>query len=62
MTFVVSGRLRMKIGDETCEIGPMSIVHIPSGVEHGAEALEDSVLLDIFHPRREDFLERIGQA
>ena len=29
---------------------------IPSGVEHGAEILEDSVAIEVFSPVREDYL------
>jgi quercetin dioxygenase-like cupin family protein len=38
------------------------VVHIPGGVEHGAVALEDSVIADVFHPVREDFLAKVAQA
>ena len=37
--------------------GPGDILHFPSGFWHGATMLdEEVVLLDIFTPRREDFL------
>jgi quercetin dioxygenase-like cupin family protein len=32
------------------------ILHIPSGVEHQAEALEDTFELDVFSPIRQDWL------
>ena len=35
---------------------------IPPGVPHEAEALEDTVVIDIFSPPREDFLSAEGPA
>jgi quercetin dioxygenase-like cupin family protein len=32
------------------------VLHIPSGVEHQAEALEDTFELDFFTPIRQDWL------
>ncbi len=53
---VVSGRLRFVVGSEECEVGAGESVLIPGGVPHRVEALEDSVVLDAFAPRREDWL------
>ena len=62
MTIVFSGRVEMSLGDETAILGPGEVVHIPGGVEHGAVALEDAVIADVFHPVREDFLEKLAQT
>ena len=53
---VVSGRLRFVVGSEEREVGPGESVLIPGGVPHRVDALEDSVVLDAFAPRREDWL------
>ena len=53
---VLSGRLRFVIGDEELEIGAGESVLIPGGLPHHVDALEDSVVLDAFAPRREDWL------
>jgi quercetin dioxygenase-like cupin family protein len=34
------------------------VLLIPSSVPHGAEALEDSVVLDIFSPIRQDWIDK----
>lgn len=60
MCLVVEGRVRLRVGDEQVEAGPGDVVAIPSDVEHEAEVLDDAVFFDIFHPLREDFLERVG--
>jgi unsaturated pyranuronate lyase len=53
---VLSGRLRFVIGDEEREVMAGESVLIPGGVPHRVEALDDSVVLDAFAPRREDWL------
>ena len=53
---VVSGRLRFVVGGEQREVGPGESVLIPGGVPHRVEVLEDAVVLDVFAPRREDWI------
>ena len=53
---VSEGRLRFEIGGQEQVVGPGESVHIPPGVPHLAEALDDCVCLDIFTPVREDWL------
>ena len=51
--------LRMEVSEDTPDV----VVHagevlvIPSGVPHGAVALEDTLDLDVFSPPRQDSLE-----
>ncbi|MBE3563742.1 MAG: cupin domain-containing protein [Hydrogenibacillus schlegelii] len=59
MTLILSGRVRFRIGEDQRELGPGEAIHIPSGIEHEAELLTDSVFIDIFHPVREDFLRKM---
>jgi quercetin dioxygenase-like cupin family protein len=53
---VLSGRLRFTLGDDERVVGAGESVLIAGGVPHAVEALEDSVVLDAFAPRREDWL------
>ena len=55
MTYVLTGSRR----DEAAEIvvSAGEVLHIPSGVPHGAVAMEDSVSVDIFDPPRQDWLD-----
>jgi quercetin dioxygenase-like cupin family protein len=53
---VVAGRLRFVVGGEEQIVEAGSSVLIPSGVPHEVEALEDSIVLDVFSPVREDWL------
>lgn len=59
LTYILEGRLRFWIGEqgeETLDVGPGEVLHIPSNVWHRAEALEDTLDVDVFSPPREDWL------
>ena len=47
--FVVQGRLRMELRDQTVELGPGEMLVVPRGVEHRPVA-EEEVLLMMFEP------------
>jgi quercetin dioxygenase-like cupin family protein len=54
--YLISGSLRFfGAGDDTV-VRPGDCWSFPSGVPHGAEALEDSVVIEVFSPIREDYL------
>ena len=54
--FMVSGRLRFNVAGEITVAEPGDSWCISGKVEHSAEALEDSVVIEIFSPVREDYL------
>ena len=54
--FLVSGKLKLFIGEETCLAEPGDSWTIKGDVEHRAEVLEDSVAVEVFSPVREDYL------
>jgi quercetin dioxygenase-like cupin family protein len=54
--YLVGGRLRLTIGEETYDVAPGDSWSIPGGVPHGAEVLEDAVAVEVFSPVREDYL------
>lgn len=59
---MIKGQMRFVIGGEDRVIGPGEVAHIPSGVEHSIESLDEYVLvLDIFSPKRPDILERLAE-
>ena len=61
ITYILEGGLRFWIGaDESQVIDVMSgeVLHIPSRVLHKAEALEDTLDVDIFSPPRQDWLDK----
>lgn len=54
--YLVAGRLRLTIDDETRDVAPGDSWSIPGGVPHGAVALADTVAVEVFSPVREDYL------
>jgi len=56
MVYVIRGRIRIKVESSWCEAAEGDNFIVTSNAEHEAEALEDSVVLDIFTPTREDYL------
>ncbi len=58
VSYCVSGKLEFTVDGETCMIGAGDSIYMPPDSLHGAKIIEDTVLLDIFTPQREDFLEQ----
>lgn len=55
---LISGRLRLSIGDETRVVEPGAMFIIPPHTPHRAVALDGPVVvLDVFSPVREDYAE-----
>jgi quercetin dioxygenase-like cupin family protein len=58
-TYILEGALRFWIGDDQQQVVDVragEVLHIPSNVWHKAEALEDTLDMDIFSPPRADWL------
>jgi unsaturated pyranuronate lyase len=61
LTYIVDGALRFWIGEDESRVQDVhagEVLHIPSNVWHKAEALEDTLDVDIFSPPREDWLKK----
>jgi len=54
--YLVKGRIRLRIGEQEHDVRAGDSWCIPSGVEHGAQSLEDSIAVEVFSPVREDYL------
>ncbi len=57
MTYVLQGALKFLINGEEITVREGEVLHIPSWVEHQAEALDDTFELDLFSPIRQDWLD-----
>ena len=57
MAFVLEGAIRFMINGEEITVRGGEVLHIPSWIEHQAEALEDTFELDVFSPIRHDWLD-----
>lgn len=56
VSYCISGKLEFNVNGERQVIGSGDSVFMPIDSIHGCIALEDTILLDIFTPQREDFL------
>jgi quercetin dioxygenase-like cupin family protein len=54
--WMLEGKMEFRIGGERRTVGPGEFGVIPGGVEHEAWFLEDTEVIDVFGPPREDFL------
>jgi quercetin dioxygenase-like cupin family protein len=57
ISYVLEGALRFVIQGEEIVVAAGEVLVIPSNAPHSAEALEDTVDLDIFCPPRQDWLQ-----
>ena len=60
ITWILEGALKFWIGEDGAEeviVRSGEVLHIPSNVPHRAEALEDTLDVDVFSPIRRDWLD-----
>lgn len=59
LAWVVEGRMRFGIGEEDASertemiVEAGAVLHLPSNLPHSAEAIEDSLVIDLFAPPSE---------
>jgi len=61
LTYILEGALHFWIGEdgeEELTVNAGEVLVIPSNVPHKAEALADTLDVDIFSPRRQDWLDK----
>src|SRR5437868_10438476 len=62
ITYVLDGALRFELGDgQVVDVRAGEVLCIPSNLPHSAEALEDTLDVDIFDPPRRDWLDGTDQ-
>ena len=57
MTYILQGSLRFLIDGEEIIVREGEVLHIPSRLPHQAEALEDTLELDVFSPVRSEWVD-----
>ena len=60
LTYILEGVLRFRLGEDESQhvdVAAGEVLHIPAHLPHTAEALEDTLDVDIFSPPREDWLD-----
>ena len=55
---VLSGLLKFKLGGQEVLVGAGENLQIPSWLEHEVEVLEDTLVIDVFSPVRQDWIEK----
>ena len=59
ITMVMQGNVKFTIDGKACIVSAGDVLHFPPNNRHGATMLnEEVILIDIFSPIREDFLEK----
>jgi quercetin dioxygenase-like cupin family protein len=58
ITCVMSGRLKFVLNGQDMIVGPGDVVEIPGGVEHEVHVLEDTLVMDVFSPIRQDWIDK----
>jgi len=54
--YLISGKIKLTIGEQTYSVEPGDSWSIQGGMRHQAEIEEDSVAIEVFSPVREDYL------
>ena len=60
LTYVLEGSLRFRLGedgDQVVDVNAGEVLCIPRNLPHEAEALEDTLDVDVFNPPRQDWLD-----
>ena len=55
---VLSGALRFHFGDRDVLVRSGDVMQIPPNVAHGVDVVEDCVVVDVFCPVRQDWLDK----
>jgi quercetin dioxygenase-like cupin family protein len=61
LTYILEGALKFRIGDDGADeitVHAGEVLLIPSNVPHQAEALEETLDVDVFSPPRQDWLDK----
>ncbi|MFA9454044.1 MAG: cupin domain-containing protein [Candidatus Aminicenantaceae bacterium] len=54
--YMISGHMRFFVEGKTIDVEPGDAWNIAGEVPHGVEVLDDSVVIEVFSPKREDYL------
>jgi quercetin dioxygenase-like cupin family protein len=59
VSYVAKGSFKFMVGDEERLVSRGDSILIPPDTLHGVEALEEAMLVDVFAPARQDFVQSI---
>jgi quercetin dioxygenase-like cupin family protein len=61
LTYILEGALKFSLGEDGKEqvvVKAGEVLHLPSNLPHMAEALEDTLDVDVFSPPRQDWIDK----
>lgn len=58
VTYILEGALKFWIGGKEIVVHSGEVLCIPANLPHRAEAVEDTVDLDVFYPPRQDWINK----
>ena len=58
MQYVLEGKIRYRSGEEERIVQAGEVIHVPAGVWHEIEILEDIIVLDVFSPPKSDYVKK----
>jgi quercetin dioxygenase-like cupin family protein len=61
MTYILQGAMKFVVGGEEVTVREGEVLHIAPWTPHQAEALDDTLELDVFSPVRPDWVESPGE-
>jgi quercetin dioxygenase-like cupin family protein len=56
ITIIQSGKVRFNLDGDIKELSAGDFLHVAPDIPHGNEALEDTVIIELFSPIREDWI------
>ena len=58
VSIVLEGALRFRIDGSEIVVRAGEVMQIPGGVPHGVDVIENSVVIDVFSPVRQDWIDK----
>lgn len=58
ISYVAKGKFEVTMGEEKKILQEGDLFYAPSMLSHGVVCLEEGMLIDVFNPKRDDFLEK----
>lgn len=58
VSHVLSGKLKFTINGQDVLLSAGEMLQIPGGLEHEVEVVEDTIVIDVFSPVRQDWIDK----
>jgi unsaturated pyranuronate lyase len=58
ISWIVKGALKFKVDGDEMVVSAGEVLQIPGGVAHEVEVLEDTFVVDVFSPKRQDWVDK----